>query len=525
MAGPHGGTGGVGPPQQHQQQPDQISVDPAWAGHGVSGGTPLRPFSQIILEESATRNIIQLRLTKIPTHVNGKSTLPKNLNFDDFGEFLFDILKIKPEDCLGLDLTTGRYDTRELKFKPEIDVTPFLTTTQPYTFKSHEIAIQKVLKNVTRVTFKNVPMSVPDEEILHICKAYSTPIDNTVHREMVRLTGPNARRVVTGSTRYVDVNLNDKTHFKNFYWLEGPLPGDSGRRITVLYNGQPQQCSYCLKLSSSGCKAGGNGKICESLGTQRAKMSSYMESLKLSDNYVSLKSKYLEQQSKSFPSLGRKAGPQLNGQAESMDRVDGETEAEDEVLPVSPVEERDNQISALQKTLNDLQEQVKDVNVLKEKLTKTKAENNSFRKLSSQLTQKLNLTRKTNEIKLAEMICSGSTEDTPHLVTAYTATLSEDDFDLDITKNEITPKHATFLKNVEDKCDLKDEGQKERYCEIRNQVLDRVKRLMTTSPSHMRRLSVSSTASRTSKRDWFGSDEEEDNPTSKLRLKSPSKQE
>ena len=81
-------------------------------------------------------------------------------------------------------------------------------------------------------------MSVPAEEILHLCKAYITPMDNTVHREM---TGPNTRRVVTGSTRYVDVNLNDKTHFKNFYWLEGPLPGDSGRCITVLYNGQPHQ--------------------------------------------------------------------------------------------------------------------------------------------------------------------------------------------------------------------------------------------------------------------------------------------
>ena len=101
-------------------------------------------------------------------------------------------------------------------------------------------------------------------------------------------------------------------------------------------------------------------------------MSSYMESLKLSDNYVSLKSKCLEQQAKSFPSLGKKAGPQSNGQAESMDKADGETDAEEEVLPVSPVEERDNQISALQKTLNDLQEQVKDVNVLKENLTKTK---------------------------------------------------------------------------------------------------------------------------------------------------------
>ena len=131
--------------------------------------------------------------------------------------------------------------------------------------------------------------------------------------------------------------------------------------------------------------------------------------------------------------------------------------------------------------------------------------------------------RETNEIKLAEMISSGSTEDSPHLVTAYTATLCEDDFDLDIAKNEITPKTTSFLQNVEERCDLTDEGQKERYSLIRHQVLDRVKRLMTTSPSHMRRLSVSSTNSQKSKRDWNDSDEEDENPSSKPRVKSPAK--
>ena len=68
----------------------------------------------------------------------------------------------------------------------------------------------RILKNVTKITFKNVPMSVPDEEIIHLCKTYSTPIDNIVHREMVRLQTP-VKRTITGSTRYVEVNLNSQT--------------------------------------------------------------------------------------------------------------------------------------------------------------------------------------------------------------------------------------------------------------------------------------------------------------------------
>ena len=116
MPGPPPGGTGAGPPlqQQHQAGPGQQAVAPAWAGHGVSAGTTTtsRPFSQIISEESANRNIIQLHLSKTPIIENGQSTQPKSLNYDELGEFLFDILKIDPEACLSLDLSTGRYDTR-----------------------------------------------------------------------------------------------------------------------------------------------------------------------------------------------------------------------------------------------------------------------------------------------------------------------------------------------------------------------------------------------------------------------------
>ena len=49
----------------------------------------------------------------------------------------------------------------------------------------------------------------------------------------------------------------------NYYWLEGPLSGDQGRRVLVLHNGQMSQCSHCLRKSGKGgCPAGGNGKAC-----------------------------------------------------------------------------------------------------------------------------------------------------------------------------------------------------------------------------------------------------------------------
>jgi hypothetical protein len=150
-----------------------------------------------------------------------------------------------------------------------------------------------------------------------------------------------------------------------------------------------------------------------------------------------------------------------------------------------------------------------------------------LKKTSLQLTKKLNLTRKTNEIKLAEMITSGATQDSPHLVTAYTATLCEDDFDLDTEHDVITPKNELFLKNVEEKCNLEDKDQKERYSDIRNQVLDRVKRLIISSPGRGRRGSISSTGTGGTKRDWDDSDTEilESAPFARPRVVSPLKTE
>ena len=46
---------------------------------------------------------------------------------------------------------------------------------------------------------------------------------------------------VTGSTRYVDMEMDDGKSFQNYYWMEGPLAGDKGKRIVVLHNNQSPQ--------------------------------------------------------------------------------------------------------------------------------------------------------------------------------------------------------------------------------------------------------------------------------------------
>ena len=203
-----------------------------------------RTFEQIIEEEKKTRNIIEIHLVRNTTEDTHENQ-PKALTFDDLGELIFDILKINPDDCISFDYNTGRFDTKHIQLKPSVKADPFVTTS-PIEYKGYLVSVNKQLSNITRVTFKNVPLNVPNEEIINLCKSYGQPLDNKVYFE----TLTNSRnRGMRGSTRYVDVELTKGSSMMNYYWLEGPLSGDQGRRVLVLHNGQGSQCSHCLRMA------------------------------------------------------------------------------------------------------------------------------------------------------------------------------------------------------------------------------------------------------------------------------------
>ena len=143
-------------------------------------------------------------------------------------------------------------------------------------------------------------MNVPDEEILNLCCCYGKLVDKKVKYETLNIKkGANLR----GGTRFVDVELKDGACFNNYYWLEGPLPGDKGKRVVVLHSNQLSQCSNCLRRASEGCPTQGIGKACERAGVPRTKMNTYMDSLRKNTGYTSLKIKHAELQAQAFPSL------------------------------------------------------------------------------------------------------------------------------------------------------------------------------------------------------------------------------
>ena len=329
------------------------SMTSAWAvGGGDANDVKMRSFAEIIAAEKTQRNILDIHIIRIASTEDIHSK-PKSLTFDNLGELIFDILSINPDNCIGYNYNSEMYDTKEIKFKPGIDLSPYIKSS--FEFKGHKISTKKQIFNVTKVSFRNVPFNVPDEEIIQLCNSYGKPLNKKVYYEKLF----NFRnRGMMGSTRWVEMELNEGCCMNNFYWLEGPLQGDTGARITVLHNGQEQQCSNCLKTGRGGCRAQGNGKACAELKTPRTKMSDYMAELKRLVGYESLKSQYLQQ----FPSL----------QAENMinmeERLSGEEdEEEEELLPSNPIQRRDARVAELEKNTEE-------VSSMKEQMTKLNAE-------------------------------------------------------------------------------------------------------------------------------------------------------
>ena len=115
-----------------------------------------------------------------------------NISDSQLGDFIFKELKLPLDDVLQLGFSTGRYDSREILVKYYADLTNIITDNRVpphHSYKDHRITITTLDDKSTKITFINVPLSVPDEEIRHLCTVYGKLTDGTVHRVPVKLDG------------------------------------------------------------------------------------------------------------------------------------------------------------------------------------------------------------------------------------------------------------------------------------------------------------------------------------------------
>ena len=456
-------------------KPDQTFAEVTQVTGSVSGGnTSSRTFEQILAEDLKDRNILEINLYKTNPEERGM-----NLTFDDLSTFIFDVLKIRHQDCVGIDYTTGRYDHREIQLKPGVDVSPYVTGNTPLLFRNHHILVKKQTNNVTKVLFRNVPLNVPDEEILNLCICYGEVLGGVTREKL----NNKKDKGISGSNRAVEIILNENTSFENFYWLEGPQPGDQGRRVTVTHPGQPQQCSHCFshdrpkygKPLKDKCPAKGNGKACKEMEIKdRAKMADYMKELEELIGYVSLKNRY-------FRKLKIKPTKEPTDTDDSDKKTDEETEVSFGTRIINPIVEKDLQIEMLRK------EQEK-MPALIQELKNTRAILRTRRDEQNVNDSRLKLARKFAEQRMAEAIKSDTMflTNNPHLISMLAVFQERDQFLVDPVTADIKPLNEdNFLKAIKDDVIKFSEEEEnppfnklqynERIDEVKNQVHEKMK--------------------------------------------------
>ena len=200
-------SGGTGQPQQPQESTSQVRPGQTFAGaaQAASGTVPGgRSWLQIYAEAKEKRNILEIHVIR-ENKSNGNETQdrPKTLTNDEISEFIFEVLKIKETDCTGLDYFYGH---KEIELKAGVDVSQYLHVNNPIKFHDYNIIVKRQETNhATKVLFRNVPLNVPDEELLLLALCYGQPVGG-VKRE--RLTNPKDRGKLS-SMHSIDVLLND----------------------------------------------------------------------------------------------------------------------------------------------------------------------------------------------------------------------------------------------------------------------------------------------------------------------------
>ena len=308
--------------------------------------------------------------------------------------------------------------------------------------------------------------------------------------------------------------------FENYFWLEGPLPCDQGRRITVTHQNQPMQCSNCFGYSIAKygnemnlCPGNGNGRACKALNTERAKMAPYMKVLEKLLGYKSLKAKF-----------GRM------GHMEEVVVDEDDSEITFKTTYKSPIVEKDEQIVMLEKEKECLRLETEKLKTelpnLKENLTKTKSHLSAVQKTVKQKSKQINQASTITEKCLAEAINLDPSylKHDPHLVTLLAIFQDRDDFEVDTENQVIKPVHEdTFIqetvKNVTEFANEQDDSVQglcmKRLGDAKNLLLESVKQRWIPPG---RRDSISSNISGVSKRDR---DEDITDRSNRLRTVSP----
>ena len=253
-------------------------------------------YEAIVKESKAKRNSIIIKSSDTSADSgprSGKSPMDQK----EWADLIFDICEIEVDEVTGIDFHAGSNLAAEVQLKKEVDPNKYVG--KNHVMKGMTFEVTKVETDSTRVTFKSVPLSVPNEELIHLVKCYGGKMEKEeVQYELLKHTTNKGHTFeVKSTTRYVNAIFPPTKRLKRFYWVQGPLPKDPMRRIVVEHAGQiGRQCGHCLRNSADPvlpCSYNGKTSACRKNNFEgRLTLSKYFAQLRQEDNYVSLKTQY-----------------------------------------------------------------------------------------------------------------------------------------------------------------------------------------------------------------------------------------
>ena len=240
--------------------------------------------------------------------------------------------------------------------------------------------------------------------------------------------------------------------------------------------------------------------------TPRAKMSVYMNSLKISKNYTSLKTQYLESQMRKFPVMGG-GSALLMSDMDSVDAVHNDQ--------TSPIEVRDSKIKVLEESLTKAKEsaQLKDQQIasLEEQLKEDPRNSNEaeVKRLKLELSTAQRKVNKICDGSANRLLCAITNDKTPldekdEGFLSACSLFANSSFDPSLTEEEIEKMNSDaghpdadkdVFKPIRDKVNFSDAEQSDRFGRTKNKVVELLKitvnsrrTSLSRSPSGKRRI-------------------------------------
>ena len=216
------------PNQDIRETPKARTSAQAAAGQAPPKATQMKPYAELVREAKEIRNILESKITRISSAQEADAaSAPKQdnqLSFDSLADFLFSTLNIDPSNCLTFNHSLRNNSCKELSFKPGVAIDCYVGTHNISQGQStFSLTTRKQECSTVRLTVKNCPLNIPDQEILYIASTFCIPMDNIIHYET--LSNMKARGL-NGGTRYLEVELKPGVVVPNFFWGPG-WQGDS----------------------------------------------------------------------------------------------------------------------------------------------------------------------------------------------------------------------------------------------------------------------------------------------------------